>query len=121
MPSGASDTAVKEGQPQSKGPAPRVPAGLRIWGMALRTAFIITLLLIVLRVAMPQSETVWTAYDTPNDLVRLVLGVGVGIWLVFQLFGGPKRAAGFRTWLYLGIVAEPFALICLLYVWWARL
>ena len=66
---------------------------------------------------MPQSETYWSAYETPGDLVRLVLGIAVCIWLVVQLFRGPRDANGYRTWLYLGLAAVPFALICLIAVW----
>lgn len=79
--------------------------------------FIITLVLVMLRVSMPQNETIWTAYDTPGDLIRMALGFAVCIWLVIQLFNMPKDAAGYRTWLYLGLAAVPFALICLVYVW----
>ncbi len=70
-----------------------------------------------LRVSMPQNETIWTAYDTPADLVRLLLGLFVCIWLVIQLFYGPRDADGYRTWFYLGLIAVPFALICLYAVW----
>jgi TRAP-type C4-dicarboxylate transport system permease small subunit len=85
--------------------------------MLLRAVFIIALVLVMLRVSMPQNETIWTAYDTPGDLIRMALGFAVCIWLVIQLFNMPKDAAGYRTWLYLGLAAVPFALICLVYVW----
>jgi hypothetical protein len=29
----------------------------------------------------------------------------------------PHDAAGYRTWLYLGLFAVPFALICLFALW----
>ena len=32
---------------------------------------------LMVRVSLPQSETIWTAYETPGDLVRLWLGIGV--------------------------------------------
>jgi len=98
-------------------PASNIPARLRIAGTLLRAVFIITLVLVMLRVSMPQNETIWTAYDTPGDLIRMALGFAVCIWLVIQLFNMPKDAAGYRTWLYLGLAAVPFALICLVYVW----
>jgi hypothetical protein len=53
---------------------------------------IVLLLVLTLRVSLPQSETIWTAYDTPADLVRLILGVGVCAWLVYQLFQVPHDA-----------------------------
>jgi TRAP-type C4-dicarboxylate transport system permease small subunit len=90
---------------------------LRVAAVALRTLFIVLLLVLTLRVSLPQSETIWTAYDTPADLVRLILGVGVCAWLVYQLFQVPHDAGSSRTWLYLGLVAVPFALIVLYVAW----
>jgi hypothetical protein len=90
---------------------------LRVAAIVLRTLFIVLLLVLTLRVSLPQSETIWTAYDTPADLVRLILGVGVSAWLVYQLFLVPRDAASSRTWFYLGLVAVPFALIVLFVAW----
>jgi hypothetical protein len=92
-------------------------SGLRIAGTVLRAAFIVCLLAITVRVSMPQNETIWTAYDTPGDLVRLVLGFAVFAWIAVQFFRAPKDAQGYRTWLYFGIAAVPFALICLFAIW----
>ena len=90
---------------------------MRIAAIVLRTLFIVLLLALTLRVSLPQSETIWTAYDTPADLVRLILGIGVCAWLVYQLFLVPKDADSSRTWFYLGLVAVPFALIVLFVAW----
>jgi hypothetical protein len=90
---------------------------LRIAATLLRTAFIFVLMALVMRVAQPQSETIWSAYETPGDLIRLWLGIGVCIWLLWQLFEGPKDAHGYRTWLYLGVTALPFSVLCLFYTW----
>ncbi|HTV34872.1 MAG TPA: hypothetical protein VMF12_00450 [Xanthobacteraceae bacterium] len=90
------------------------PSGLRIAATLLRTSFIALLVMVTLRVSMPQSTTVWTVFDSPRDLIRLALGVVVSIWLVFQLFRAPDDAHAHRTWIYLGLAAIPVALICLL-------
>jgi TRAP-type C4-dicarboxylate transport system permease small subunit len=90
---------------------------LRISAVVLRTLFIVLLLVLTLRVSLPQSETIWTAYDTPADLVRLILGLGVCAWLVYQLFQVPHDAGSSRTWFYLGLVAVPFTLIVLFVAW----
>lgn len=75
-------------------------------------------MVLVWRVSQPQNETIWTSYETPGDLIRLWLGIGACLWLVWQLFeGGPKDAHGYRTWLYLGLTALPFSLICLIAIW----
>jgi FtsH-binding integral membrane protein len=107
----------------SQSPSDPSPAGakaapaLRIAATVLRTTFICAVGLITLGVSMPQNETIWTVYDTPLDVLRLLLGLAVCVWLAVQLFKGPVDAHGYRTWIYLGIVAVPFALICLVYVW----
>lgn len=98
-------------------PADEGPASIRVAGLLLRALFIIVLIAVTVRVSLPQSETIWTAYDTPNDLIRLALGLGVCIWLVVQLFRKPVDAAGYRSWLYVGLAGIPFALICLFYIW----
>jgi FtsH-binding integral membrane protein len=103
--------------PNTKSPNSDVPAWQQLAGLTMRTVFIIALAVLTFRVALPQSETIATAYDTPNDLVRLVLGLAVCAWLVFQLFRMPRDSASFRSWLYIGIVGIPFALICLYYTW----
>jgi hypothetical protein len=96
---------------------PEVPAWLRIAGAVLRTLFIVTLMALTLRVSLPQSETIWSAYETPADLIRLILGLVLCGWLLFLLFKGPVDAHGYRTWLYLGLAAVPFVWICLIYTW----
>jgi hypothetical protein len=89
----------------------------RVAGGLLRTVFIIALVVLTLRVSMPQSQTIWTAYETPPDLIRTISGFAVSIGLVVQLFKMPKDAASHRAWLYLGLAAVPFALICLFAIW----
>jgi len=95
-----------------------VPNGLRIASAILRTLFILALLVIIALVSKPQSESIWTVYDTPADLVRVVLGFAVFAWIAVQLFILPKDAQAHRTWLYLGMVGVPFALICAAALWW---
>lgn len=95
-------------------PSSETPTGLRIAATLLRTSFICLLVLVTMCVSMPQSTSVWTAYDRPLDLVRLMLGVIVSVWLVFQLFHAPDDEHAHRTWIYLGLAAIPVAVICLL-------
>jgi hypothetical protein len=136
MPGGASIMAIldriSERKPVSEDKLPATPApgtasaaastpqaasGLRVAAILLRTTFIFILIALVIRVSQPQNETIWSAYDTPADLVRLWLGIGACIWLVWQLFEGPKDAHAYRTWLYLGLALVPFSLICLVAFW----
>ena len=69
------------------------------------------------RVSMPQSSTIWTVYDNPGDLVRLVLGMAACIWIGIQLFTVPKDPHSYGAWFYIGLVAVPFALICVAGIW----
>ncbi len=97
--------------------APEIPNWLRIAGATLRAGFIACLLLIVIRVSMPQNETIWTVYDTPGDLLRMLLGFAVCVWIAIQLFRAPKDAHSQRTFLYFGIAAVPFAALCVYEFW----
>ena len=103
--------------PHAAMPTSDISPSLRIASTVLRALFIACLLVITLRVSMPQNETIWTVYDTPGDVVRMVLGLGVCVWLLVQLFTPPKDTDHYRIWLYLGLAAVPFAVICLIAVW----
>jgi hypothetical protein len=95
------------------GVSPRV----RLLGAVLRIAFIAILVVATVHVSMPQNETLWTVYDTVGDLIRVILGLAVCVWLVAQLFTVPKDARGYETWIHFGMFAVPFALICLVATW----
>jgi hypothetical protein len=97
--------------------APLPVSGRRVVATLLRVLFICLLIAVTLRVAMPQNETIWTIDDTPADLVRLLLGIVVSIFLAVQLFHGPKDAHAYRTWLYLGLAAVPIVLVLLVAIW----
>ncbi len=90
---------------------------LRVVGTVFRTVFIVAVLMVTIRVALPQSETVWTAYETPADLFRMALGLVVSLWILFQLFSLPKDEQAYWTWSWLGLAAVPFAAICALAMW----
>jgi TRAP-type C4-dicarboxylate transport system permease small subunit len=94
-----------------------VPMALRIVGHVLRAVFLLALIVVAIRVSAPQSETVWSAYETPGDLVRLVLGAAVAIGILVQLFRPPKDAQAYRTWAYLGIFLAPLAVVVALVDW----
>ncbi len=92
-------------------------AGVRWAGLAVRTLFIGVLIAITARVASPQIERIRTLYETPRDLVRVVLGFVVCVWLAVHIFILPKDAAGYRIWLYLGIVILPLSVLCAVVIW----
>jgi hypothetical protein len=92
-------------------------ARLRFASLVLRTVFIVLLLVAIAHVSMPQSETLWTIFDTPGDVVRLLLGIAACAWLAFQLFTVPNDVHAHRTWIRLGMVAVPFMLICIIAIW----
>ena len=106
-----------ESPPEAKLPVSNISSRLRIAATFLRAVFICIFIVVALRVSMPQSETIWSAYETPADLIRMLLGLGVCAWFVMLLFQGPHDAQGYRPWLYLGLAGVPFALILLYAIW----
>jgi cation transport ATPase len=75
------------------------------------------LIAVTLRVASPQTERIWSVYETPGDLIGLALGLSVCLWLAVHVFILPKDAEAYRTWLYLGIAVLPLALPCAMVIW----
>ena len=98
-------------------PASKVPTHLRVAGNVLRALFIGILVVVIARVSSPQSETIWSVYETPGDLIRLALGILVCLWILLQLFMPPKDAEAYRTWVYLGLAVVPLAIIFAIAVW----
>jgi len=91
--------------------------GLRVLAIVLRALFMGALVVVVARVSGPQSETIWSVYETPGDLIRLALGFAMGLWIVIHLFMLPKNAEGYWTWVYLGLVVAPLALAVAIAIW----
>jgi hypothetical protein len=89
----------------------------RTLGAIMRAVFIVSLLIVMIRVSMPQSSSLLDVYATPGDLIRLLIGVVASIWVASQLFMVPKDGQAYRTWVYLGLAAVPFALICIVGTW----
>ena len=108
---------MAEEPPDATVRAPKVPVLVRLIGLILRAVFLVTLTVLAIRVSAPQSETIWSVYETPGDLVRLVLGLAVAIGILIQLFRPPKDAQACRTWAYLGIVLAPLALVVAVAAW----
>jgi hypothetical protein len=103
--------------PEAKAPVRPIGPPLRIAAIVLRTLFICIVAIVTVRVSRPQNETLWSAYETPGDIIRLLLGFVVCVWIVAQLFRLPKDEQGYRTWLYLGIVLVPLSLIFAIAIW----
>jgi hypothetical protein len=111
-----------EGASITQQPNPsRVSPTAEFVGKVLRTIFLIGLIVVTLRVALPQSETIWTIYDEPGDLVRFGLGLGVCVWIAVHLFKLPKESEAFQTWFYFGLAGVPFILACAVFLWWHHL
>ncbi len=90
---------------------------MRWAGLTLRTSFLVILIIITARVASPQSETLLSAYDTPTELFRMVLGAAVCVFLIVQLFRYSRDPVDMRRWVPIGIVAVPLALLCAIVIW----
>jgi hypothetical protein len=94
-----------------------LPSHLQWAAVVLRAAFIGLIMVLILRVSQPQSETVWSAYETKGDLVRLTLGLGACLWMGIQVFSFPKDADAYRIWLYLGLIGVPAAMLLIATTW----
>ena len=94
-----------------------MPLYLRIAGLVLRTLLIGIFVVLVARVSSPLNETIWSAYDTPGDLIRVALGLVACLWMLFHVFKLPQDAEAYRIWTYLGIVVVPLALVCVIVFW----
>jgi hypothetical protein len=90
-----------------------------VWagGVAVRTIFLIVLIVLTARVASPQMERLSSLYETPSDLIRVLMGVGVCAWFVVNVFKLPKDSGAYRTWMYLGLAVLPLSLLCAFVVW----
>jgi hypothetical protein len=94
-----------------------VPRHLKIAGIAFRSIFIIVILVLVAHVSAPQSETVWSAYETTGDLIRLIFGIIVCASILIQIFWIPKDASAYKTWVYLGLALLPLVLLLMIVIW----
>jgi hypothetical protein len=56
-----------------------ISKGLRILAMFLRALVFGALVAMIVHVSSPQSEAIWTIYDTPRDLIRVCPKTSGGI------------------------------------------
>jgi hypothetical protein len=95
----------------------KLPSHIWAGGVAVRTIFLIVLIVLTARVASPQIERLSSIYETPGDLIRVLMGVGVCAWFVVNVFKLPKDAGAYRTWMYMGLALLPLAALCAYVVW----
>ena len=87
---GDEQTTAAGEHPSVKLPRGDIPGWLRLAALVVRAVFISILVVMTARVNLPQNESIWTAHETPGDLVRLALGTLVCVWIIFHLFMIPK-------------------------------
>ena len=75
----------KQGESETAAVRARDPGGL-----AFRTLFIIALAVLTARVASPQIEKLRSVFETPDDLIRVVLGFALCTWCVANVFVLPR-------------------------------
>ena len=97
--------------------ATRPPVHVWAGGVAVRTIFLIVLIALTARVASPQMEHLSSLYETPGDLIRVMMGVAVCAWFIVNVFKLPKDGGAYRTWIYMGIALLPLAALCAYVVW----
>jgi hypothetical protein len=102
---------------KAKKPESEPTRAVWIGGIVVRTLFLIVLTVITARVASPQMERLTSIYETPGDLVRVLMGVGICSWFIVNLFILPKDPGAYRTWMYIGIGILPLSLLCAVVIW----
>jgi hypothetical protein len=110
-------TEPMNAKPHLRRPASNVSIGLRILAFLFRALFLGALVVVTARVSSPQSETIWSVYETPGDLIRVTLGFAVCLWLVVHVFMLPKDSEGYRSWLYFGPLAASLAWVIAIAKW----
>jgi hypothetical protein len=114
----SADAKLQANQPDTaKKTESKPPAHVWFGGVAVRTLFLIVLTVMTARVARPQIEHLTSAYETPGDLIRVLMGAGVCAWFIVNLFILPKDAGAYRTWMYLGVAVLPLSVLCAFAVW----
>jgi hypothetical protein len=103
----------REAENAAAKPSSRVWAG----GVAVRTIFLLVLVVLTARVASPQMERLTSLYETPGDLIRVMIGVAVCAWFIVNVFRLPKDGGAYRTWMYMGVGLLPLAALCAYVVW----
>ena len=96
---------------------PKLPLAVRLSGIVVRALFLIILAVLTARVASPQVETIRSVFETPDDVVRVVLGFGLCMFFIVNLFIPPRDAEAYRTWMYLGPAILPLAVLCTIVTW----
>jgi hypothetical protein len=86
-------------------------------GLVARTIVILLLAVLTARVASPQAERFSTLFETPGDLIRVLLGFAVCVWCAINLFIVPKDVEAYRNWLYLALALVPLSILCAFVVW----
>ena len=90
---------------------------LKLSGTIARTLFILLLVVLTARVASPQVEKFESLLETPDDLIRVLLGIGVCFWCIINLFILPKDAEAYRVWVYLGRAILTLSALLAFVVW----
>jgi hypothetical protein len=112
------DTELRVNQARkAEDTAAKPPSHVWAGGVAVRTIFLVILIVLTARVASPQMERLSSLYETPGDLIRVLMGVAVCAWFIVNVFKLPKDSGAYRTWMYLGLALVPLALLCAFVVW----
>jgi hypothetical protein len=90
---------------------------IKVAGVFARPVVILLIAVLTARVASPQVEKLSSVFETPGDLIRVLLGFAVVVWCVINVFILPKDAEAYRNWLWLGLAIVPLSVLCAFVVW----
>jgi predicted membrane-bound dolichyl-phosphate-mannose-protein mannosyltransferase len=85
-------------------PHGKVPLLWRVTGVVFRSVFLIALMLITVRISLPQTLNAGTlAHFSLADFARSAIGIVVCIFVAFQLFRRPIDDQGYKAWSFIGL------------------
>jgi len=113
----STNTNLRINQTRKADDTTKPPSHVWAGGVVVRTIFLIVLLVLTARVASPQMERLSSIYETPGDLIRVLMGVAVCAWFMVNVFRLPKDGGAYRTWMYMGVALLPLAALCAYVVW----
>jgi hypothetical protein len=102
---------AKSAHPQND-PTASVPHSLRVAGTAVRSIFLLAVMIVTWSITMPQTMTALTHFSL-GDFIRVGIGVSVCAGVIWQLIHLPRDGEAYKTWVYIGAAMAFVGLVFL--------
>ena len=94
-----------------------LPIYLKLASVLLRSAFLVALVAVAIRVSAPQALSAGWLDMPAGDMARVTIGLIFCLCMLRQAIRFPPDAGAYRTWLYLGLALAPLSAVCLIAIW----